>query len=140
MLSTFCYSYPKCQSISLESCSHSNLEHSIVNIAGILHHQLHLHRSGLVDSSELCFLSTTTYRSTYIADSRTCENSDTPYFRISAINMIKMITYCTDTNIKIAAVYIAHALFNSAKGFTLSTNPLCASLTGYSGNAILCHA
>ena len=41
----------------------------------------------------------------------------------TASNMIMIITYCMDRNIATAAVYLAHALFNSGKGFTVSINP-----------------
>ena len=56
------------------------------------------------------------------------------------INMIVMITYCRNRNIKTAAAYLAHALFNSAKGLRrLPIRPLPLS-AGYSGNVILRHA
>ena len=127
MLSTFCYSYPYASQFPWSHTpTLTQSTDSIVNIAGILHNRFHLYRSGL-DPPDM-FPVTTPYRSTNTAASRTCENSETPYFRNTAINMIMMIPYCTDKNTETAAVYFAHALFNSAKGFTASTNPFSASL------------
>ena len=55
----------------------------------------------------------------------------------TAINMIMMIQYCTDKNIETAAIYFTHALSNSAKGFTATTNPFFASLNRLTGNKVL---
>ena len=98
-----------------------------MNIAGILHHWFHLYRSLLIDSPDKFSVYYTPYRSTNTADSRTRENSDTPYFKNTANNIIMNIAYWIDRNMEITAVYLSQTPFNSESGFTAFTNPSSAS-------------
>ena len=125
MSSTFCYSYPQCHSIS-HSFTRSTDSH--VNIAGILHYRFHLYRSGLLDPLDMFAVFYSIQVNEYNCQQNTGELGHSILKEHSNQHDHHDPILHRQEHRNRGGIFRPCILFNSAKGFTASTNPFSAML------------